>query len=271
MKPPRRLREKPRVSLDWRGAFRLFDTLDYKENHQMTLPMTIQTKSAPDRALSGLSKPTNSNLRCKTPVQVRISGEDQGTPDKFITRPCRECWHCVTAEKNNIVGKLLAEATECTRIDLWTLTYSGKGPESRLGAKVRLPQHIQKFQKAMRERERRAIRKYNRREKKAAEAEGRDPKLIDATKSYIRFYPVFEFGSKNGRGHWHCFVFYRSHFPVRIDALAGTAEAIPATAKRVWMPDEILGAATDTLPPDANNPEVVDWRVREHGSQTHAL
>lgn len=221
---------------------------------------------------ANLSKPSNAVLRCANPSTVRIMSRKEGTRDKFITRRCRECWQCVTSQQNDIVGRMLAQSAVTQSIEMWTLTYDGKTPESRIGAKQRIPAHVQKFQKAMRQRERRGLSAYNKREKQRAKDQGREPKLIPTGQSYIKFFPVFEFGSKNGRGHFHVMVFFESHHEVPLNVMSTHGpDVCPETARRVWDLPNVRGAETPTLPPDANNPNLVDYRVRQDGSQLHAL
>jgi len=166
---------------------------------------------------------------------------------------------------------MLAQGITTARIELWTLTYDGKTPESRIGAKQRVPEHIQRFQKAMRQRERRGLSAYNKREKLSAKEQDREPVLVDNSRSYIKFFPVFEFGKQNGRGHFHVMVFFESHFDVPLNALALEPEVCPIGSRRVWDLPNVRGAETPNLPPDANNLELIDYRVRQHGSQRHAL
>jgi len=225
-----------------------------------------------DPMLNRLSKPSNSVLQCKDKKQVRISSAFDGTRGKYISRRCRECWECLTSQKNDIVGKLLAQAAVCERVDLLTATYDGQTGQSKMGAKQRIPAHVQKFQKAIRQREHRALVAYNKAEKKLAAQQDREPKLIDASRNYIKFYPVFEFGTKNGRGHWHIMIFYESHFPLPTSVLYVLEPAvIPDAAKRVWYPQEIIGPESPTLPEGANDETVFDWRVKYKGSQKNSL
>ena len=123
----------------------------------------------------------------------------------------------------------------------------------------------------MRQRERRGLSAYNKREKLSAKEQGRKATLIDTSQSYIKFFPVFEFGSNNGRGHFHVMIFFESHIEVPVHALALEPEVCPIGARRVWDLPNVRGAETPNLPPDANNPEVIDYRVRKDGSQRHAL
>lgn len=222
--------------------------------------------------LQNLSRPSNAVLRCPQPVPIAISGDREGTRRKYINRRCRECWQCVTSIKNDIIGRLLAEMTICARVDLLTVTYSNATVASRLGAKMRIPRHIQLLQKAMRQQERRGLRAYNKQEKKLAIEENREPELVPTNRSYIKFYPVFEYGGETGRGHWHILIMYESHFATCQNvAVYMNPIVIPPDARRVWYLPEIRGAETPGRPPDANNPDVIDWRCRQNGQQYHRL
>ena len=223
-------------------------------------------------SLNEVSKPSSAVLVCQQKVQVRISSKQDGTRDKYISRRCRVCWACVTSEKNDHVGKLLAQGASSARIELWTLTYDDLTVESRLGAKQRIPDHLQRFQKAFRQRERAALLRHNKKEKKAAAIEDRDPLLVDTSQSYIKFFPVYEFGSKNERGHFHVLVFFASHVPVKFHGFGLVQPVVcPDEAVRIWDLKEVRGPTPEKLPPDANNPDIIDRRVRKHGSQKHAL
>jgi len=220
--------------------------------------------------LGNVSRPSNAVLACSAPVQTRISGEKNGTRSAFVKSRCRKCWQCVTSQKNELLGRLLAESAVSQRIELWTLTYNNETAESRLGAKQRCVHHVQKFQKILRQREQRGLSTYNRREKKAAKAQGRAPKLVDQTKSYCSFFPVFEFGTNNGRGHFHVVVFWKSHFAVPFAVLGNHEPPVcPEEAIRVWDLPNVVGPETVGRPDGAANPDLIDWRVQKGGSQVH--
>ena len=220
--------------------------------------------------LGNVSRPSNAVLACSAPVQTCISSEKDGTRNAFVKSRCRKCWQCVTSQKNELLGRLLAESAVSQRIELWTLTYNNETPESRVGAKQRCVHHVQKFQKILRQREQRGLTTYNRREKKAAIAENRAPKLVDQKKSYCSFFPVFEFGTNNGRGHFHVVVFWKSHFPVPFAVLGQQEPPVcPDEATRVWDLPNVVGPETVGRPDGAGNPDLIDWRVQKGGSQVH--
>lgn len=221
--------------------------------------------------MGNVSGPSNTVLVCAKPVQVQISGKKNGTRPKFTKSRCGECWQCTTTAVNKRLSRLLAECATVQRVELWTLTYGNDTAEARLGAKQRDVTHLQKWQKIVRQREKRGLMTYNRREKKAAKKEGRQPKLVNNNRSYCTFHPVFEFGSKNNRGHWHVIVFWHSHFPVgQLLTASNEPKVCPENATRVWDLARVIGPETEGIPPDANNPDKIDWRVRKGGSQKHS-
>ena len=223
-------------------------------------------------SLGNISRPSNAVLACANPVQQQISSLKDGTRPAFVKTRCQKCWACVTTKKNILLGRYLAECATVERIELWTLTYGSATPEARLGAKQRCIEHVQKFQKAVRQREQRGLRTYNRRETKAAAADGREPRLVDLKQSYVTFHPVFEFGSANGRGHFHVVLFWHSHFPIAEHVLSQQEPPVcPELARRVWELKRIVSPPTPKRPPGARDPDVIDWRVQKDGSQTHGL
>jgi len=221
--------------------------------------------------LGNVSKPANTVLACETPIQVRISGQKEGTRSKYVKTRCRKCWKCIKTEQLKLLGRYLAECTTAQRVEFWTLTYHGRTEESLLGSKQRCVKHLQDWQKRIRQRERRGLNTYNRREKKAAKVDGREPQLVETKRSYCTFHPVFEFGTKKGRGHFHCVIFWHSHFPttegITVDQ---SPEIVPRSARRVWDLPNIKGPRYPTLPPNANDPECIDWRCDKDGSQLHS-
>lgn len=223
-------------------------------------------------SLGNISRPASGVLTCETPKQIRISGQSDGTRSKYVKTRCGTCWRCVKTKENELLGRYLAECATAKRVELWSLSYHGKTPESLLGSKQRCVDHWQKFQKVIRQREKRGLTTYNRREKKAAALEQRAPKLVDLSRSYCTFHPVFEFGTKNGRGHWHVVIVWHSHFPISEENLrTQSPEIIPPTAVRVWDLKSIVGPETPHLPDGANDGDVIDWRCRQlDHSQAHS-
>ena len=180
-----------------------------------------------------------------------------------IRHVCGACVHCMRNNLNDLIAKVASHALICTHADFWTLSYNDAlGVEQRVGAKIRVQRHAQNWQKILRERERRGILKYNAKELQAAEKQGREPELVDASRSYVKFITVPEIGDK-GRCHFHSMVLWESHFPVPDDLIqSGDIRQTRVAARRVWNLPEIIGPFTERLPPDANNPEIIDFRVR---------
>jgi len=199
---------------------------------------------------------------------VRLSGNVDGTRPKYIETRCLRCWQCVTSKKNDISGKLLAEAAVCAEVWMLTCTYDPNTPQGELGAKIRIPEHVKTMLTRLRQQERRRIRKYNKDETKAAELDGRKPELVDPSRTYITYRQVYELGSENLRGHFHVMIFFQSHFPVELGgADFANVKVCPDQARRVWIPDQIYGPRAPRLPKTANDPSVIDWRVEK--SQRH--
>ena len=135
-----------------------------------------------------------------------------------------------------------------------------------MGSKLRVVDHIQKFQMAYRQRERRAIRRYN----KSAKGK-RNP--VDASRSYLKFFVAFEQGKKGTkRSHWHVICMAESHFPIPLEELAhGEPARTMPQAKRVWDHPIITGPITPKRPAGARDPEVFDFRVNADANQDVSL
>lgn len=215
-----------------------------------------------------IAKKANAVLPCKYPFTLNMRHPSGSTVPFPAT--CGWCYGCTTTKKNDLIGRVGAEALLCTRVDFITGTYDDKrGIESNVSAKIRNVTHPQKFQKVLRQREARGLKAYNRRETALAETEGREPKLVDATRSYIKFLVVHEFGSKKTkRSHWHMMIFWLSHFEIDPNLIetGDISQSMPA-AKRVWDIERILGPITPKRPPDAANPDVIDCRVLTDANQ----
>lgn len=152
----------------------------------------------------------------------------------------------------------------CTHADLYTLTYADEvGPEARVSAKMRNVHHLQRFKKVLRQIERRRIKKYNNRERKAAIDQGREPLLVDPTRSYIKFIDAHEYGTKGTeRSHFHVLAMYESHFPIPPEAIrTGDFRQTVRYARRVWSPEAVFGDPPKRLPKEANDPAVLSFRT----------
>lgn len=205
-----------------------------------------------------MSKPRN--LQCLSKKVIALPGSGERVPV-----PCGRCASCQRDRIDTLAGRILAEAMGCARVLMVNLTFDdAKGPEARFGARFRRIEPVQRMQKRWRAKEQWELRRYNERERAAAEAEGRAPRLVDASRSYIKFLPVFERGkSGTERGHFHVLVFLGSHFPVP-DAVLQSCDLHEgmAAARRVWDFPELVREPTERLPPEAHDPDVIDWAVK---------
>jgi len=200
-------------------------------------------------------------LPCLHPYVLNVRANGVSVP--FPAR-CGWCRGCAQTKANDMIGRAGAEALVCTHVDFVTLTYDRrKGPEQWCSAQIRNVKNVQDMQKRLRQREHRALVAYNRQELLAADREGRKPETVDAGRSYIKFLVVHEGADKSRKhSHWHLLVFYQSHFPVPQGALeTGDIAETQPFCRRVWSPPAIFGPVTPKLPPDANNPDVIDFRV----------
>ena len=200
-------------------------------------------------------------LPCQFPWRLTFKANGALVP--YPAR-CGWCWACSQTKANDLIGRAGAEALVCSHVDFVTLTYDQRsGAEQYCSARIRNVKHVQDMQKRLRQREHRALKAYNRNEEQAAASEGRKPETVDASRSYIKFLVVHEGADETRKhSHWHILIFYQSHFEVPQDVLAsGDMRQTHEFVRRVWSPPAIFGPVTDRLPPDANNPEVIDFRV----------
>jgi len=129
-----------------------------------------------------------------------------------ITLPCRSCWQCVEARKNDYVGRCLAEASTSSWSCAMLLTYAD-GPERErdLAHQVLYPLHLQKFIRSLRKR-----------------GHG------------VRYFACGENGSEKGRAHFHVALFGQ-----------GKAPAWPDDRKKFWHHDAWKhGFVTSEFTPD---------------------
>lgn len=206
-------------------------------------------------------KPPSGLLSCQYKRNVSIYSDDEKR-DLVIPMDCGVCYNCRTTKRLTNLGKIAAEALICTRIDFYTFSYGlDKSPEGRAAAKLREPKHIKQMRDRLTQTDRRRIRKYNRAERKKAKAEGRKPNLIDESKQYIKTFVAHEWGSKaTKRSHWHLIVLYLSHFPVPDDVVyTGDLHQTQRHCRRIWTPEHVSGPPPLKLPPNANNPDVLDF------------
>ena len=175
--------------------------------------------------------------------------------------PCRKCGSCLGNRKNDLVGRMLAEAMSCYDVWVMTLTYDDArlpDPETEEnGAYMRYPEHIAKMVNALR-------------------MQG-----LRATGSRVDFtyFAVWERGELHGRGHWHLIIFWRTEASEDVLTSNALTQAKECNQKPQWMPEtnEVFlhpAAYKNVL----NDPTVVDlmggkkmrqeWSVWPHGKVT---
>jgi len=211
-----------------------------------------------------LAKAASARLRCTSPTEF---GLKTGRAKKSVPIPtvCGRCYACVQNRELDAIGRAACQSLESARIDFLTLTYdSRKGVHERAAALVRMTSDLQNFKKRLRRKENYELTKYNARETDLAQSERRPARLVDTSRSYIKFMDAFERGSTGTkRSHWHVLVFWESHFPVPDDlVLSGNPHACMSAAARVWDIPQIYGPQTPGRPPEAENPEIIDHRVQ---------
>lgn len=95
--------------------------------------------------------------------------------------PCHKCWQCHENRINDWVGRCIAEKETCLAATTVTLTYGGGDTaESRFLRKSDMTAYL----KALRN---------------------------DGHK--VRYFYTGEYGTKKGRAHWHCVLFWHSPMP----------------------------------------------------------
>jgi len=130
--------------------------------------------------------------------------------------PCRKCPGCIGNRKNNLVGRMLAQATECFDVWFLTLTYD----DAKLldheddGAKRRIPGHIKAMMHNLRQQCRRAT--------------GESPDL--------KYFAVYEEGSQTQRGHWHMILFFGGNVPADVIAEGCISSTAAMQEKPEWHP-----------------------------------
>lgn len=90
---------------------------------------------------------------------------------------CRKCWQCRENRVNDLVGRCIAERETSNTVASVTLTYKGDVPE----AATLTYRDFQRFLKRLR---------------KAGHK--------------VRYIVAGEYGSKKGRAHWHCILFFKN-------------------------------------------------------------
>jgi len=197
--------------------------------------------------------------QCLNP-QVRLLSD--GQTKELVKHSCGYCVGCQRNQLNDLTGRLGAEALTCAYVDFVTLTYDrSHSIEAAMGSLIRVQEHAQNWQKRMRRHEEYQLQKYNKGEIEKAHNEGREPQLVDTTGT-LKFFTVPEIG-KGGTCHFHVLVFYGSHVPVPDNVLArGDPDECQGYVKRVYDMPVRSGPVTAHLPEGANDPKVIDFRVR---------
>lgn len=93
---------------------------------------------------------------------------------------CRYCWQCRKNRVNDYVGRCLAEQSTSDKALAVTLTYA---ESENIGASILMYPDFQRFIKRLRK-------KYS-----------------------VRYIVAGEYGSKKGRAHWHCVLFFKGKYP----------------------------------------------------------
>ena len=146
---------------------------------------------------------------CKQPWQLSTKGET-------LLMPCRKCGSCMGNRKNDLVGRMIAESLSCYDVWVLTLTYDDARLEDPNwdGAAHRIPEHVQNMIHAIRMQGQRAV-----------------GHRID-----VSYFAVYERGEKNGRGHWHCILFWKTDVLDSLLSGASVSACRAAAAPPAWMP-----------------------------------
>lgn len=173
--------------------------------------------------------------------------------------PCRKCGSCLGNRKNDLVGRMLAEAMSCYDVWVCTFTYDDKRliDEEEDGSVFRFPNHIAKAVNALRMQGQRAM-----------------GHRID-----VSYFAVWETGSQRGRGHWHVIFFWRTQTKSETLESCALGEAKTQNARPVWMPktnEEYLHpAAYGNVLKDATVVDLMggkrmrqEWSIWPHGKVT---
>lgn len=98
----------------------------------------------------------------------------------FVPARCRKCWRCKMSKTNDLIGRALVEKQTAKMTMALTLTYGG----DTVNSCVLVYKDFQDFMKRVRK-------KYGK----------------------TRFMVGGEYGSENGRAHWHCALFFYENYP----------------------------------------------------------
>jgi len=172
---------------------------------------------------------------CKQPWE--LTSADGGR----MLMPCRKCGSCMGNRKNDLVGRMVAESLSAYDVWVLTLTYDDARLDDPLwnGAEIRIPEHVQNMIHAVR-----------------MQGERATGHRID-----LSYFAVYEKGDKNGRGHWHCILFWKTDVPDAVLAAASVASARAAAPPPVWQPPtSAVYLHPEKFKQVQNDPEV--WELR---------
>lgn len=116
-----------------------------------------------------------------TPMSVLVRGRE-------CQAPCRNCWQCKENRIQDWVGRCIAEDQDAVATSVVTLTYGQSDRigqvSSDLGSSILIYSDVQKFVRAIRD-----------------------------AGFPVRYFLAGEYGSKNGRAHWHVLLFWQRKVP----------------------------------------------------------
>lgn len=103
---------------------------------------------------------------------------------------CRICWQCLENRKNDYIGRCIAEQEHSDGVLVVSLTYGGG--DNNPNAALLVYKDFQDFMKRLRIQGQRA----------------------EPAKRYtVRYIVAGEYGSANGRAHWHAVLFFKGYTP----------------------------------------------------------
>lgn len=125
---------------------------------------------------------------CVTPLHLKTKS------GLAVEAACRKCWQCVENQKNDWVGRNIAEMQDAGRVTVNHLTYGGDdrvtGEKTDLGASILIYADVRKWLMRLRS--------------------GRVDKASGERIKYpLRFFAVGEYGELKGRSHWHVICYWQ--------------------------------------------------------------
>ena len=171
-----------------------------------------------------------------------------GSAGEVFKMPCRRCGSCHGNRKNDLVGKMIAESLTCYDVWVMTLTYDDKrlATGAQNGAEQRLPEHIRAMIHSLRMQGQRAT-----------------GHRID-----LSYFAVYETGERNGRGHWHLILFWKTDMPKETLAQASVIASMQEAIYPAWMPPTSNAYNHPAKHQQIqNNPKVVELRGGKKAQQ----